>query len=177
MIADYRLNAIFCNKFLSVGGNFLTIAAQSHCYGVMSRISRSALLPFTVEQVFALVNDIQCYPQFMEGCVEAVIHSADAQCIEATLTLAKGGIKQSFTTRNHLRAPESMVMELVEGPFNHFEGQWTFVDLQGHACKVSLELDFTVANKVVGMAATKLFDSASNNLVDALVKRAKQVYG
>lgn len=143
----------------------------------MTHINRSALLPFRSEAIFELVNDIEAYPLFMDGCVGAKILKHDWQVIEARLDLARGGIKQSFTTRNRLDSPKSIHMELVEGPFSRFDGRWFFQSLSEDACKVILDLQFTVSNKVVGIAVKRLFDSVSNNMVDAVCKRAGDVYG
>lgn len=142
----------------------------------MASIHRSALLPYSAKQMFDLVNDIESYPSYMDGCVGSEVFFRDASFIEARLDLSKGGIKQSFATRNRLLEPESITMELVEGPFSHFEGIWRFAHLQDRACKVSLDLEFTVSNKLVGLAAKRLFDSVAGNLVDALCHRARVVY-
>ncbi len=143
----------------------------------MPAINRSALLPYSQRQLFDLVNDVEAYPQYLEGCVGAqVLHSDDAT-MEARLELARGGIAQSFTTRNRLWAPESIILELEEGPFERFAGRWHFQALGEAACKVSLELDFAVRSSLFGVAAGRLFDRVTNNLVDAVVRRAGQVYG
>jgi ribosome-associated toxin RatA of RatAB toxin-antitoxin module len=133
-------------------------------------------MPYSAQQMFDLVNDIDAYPLYMDGCVGAQVLRRDDALIEARLDLSRGGIRQSFTTRNRLVAPSSIVMELVEGPFTEFEGNWAFKALQEDACKVSLDLRFSVSNKVVGMAARKLFDSVTGNLVDALCQRAREIY-
>lgn len=143
----------------------------------MTHINRSALLPYSSEAIFDLVNDIEAYPLYMDGCVGAKIVKKEWQVIEAQLDLAKGRIRQSFTTRNRLDSPKSIHMELVEGPFSRFDGRWFFQSLSEDACKVILDLQFSVSNKLVGMAARRLFDSVSNNMVDAVCQRASIVYG
>jgi ribosome-associated toxin RatA of RatAB toxin-antitoxin module len=143
----------------------------------MTRIDRSALLHYSAEDMFALVNDIEAYPVFMKGCVGAQVLSRASDTIEARLDLARGGIKQSFVTRNTLRAPEEILLQLVDGPFETFEGKWGFQKLKEDACKVTLELSFSMSNSLVGKAAKKLFEPVATNLVDALCKRAKEVYG
>ncbi len=143
----------------------------------MTTINRSALLPYAAVQVFDLVNDIESYPHFMEGCVAAQVLRANEDVIEARLELAKAGISQSFSTRNRLHGREAIELELLEGPFEYFRGRWEFAALDDMACKVSLRLEFTVNNRMLGAAATRLFDSVTNNLVDALSRRARQVYG
>lgn len=143
----------------------------------MPHINRTALLPFTDQQMFDLVNDVMAYPHYLDGCVHAVILEQTSTTMVASLSLEKRGIKMSFTTQNVLDTPKSIVMNLHEGPFETFEGRWFFQRLNDEACKVILDLQFTLSGRVVDLAIRKLFDSVSNNMVDAMVKRAKEVYG
>jgi ribosome-associated toxin RatA of RatAB toxin-antitoxin module len=143
----------------------------------MTTISRSALLPYTASRLFDLVNDIESYPEYMDGCVGAQVIRREAALVEARLDLAKGGITHSFSTRNRLQGTELITLELMEGPFEYFEGRWGFQALGDAACKMSLQLEFSVNSKVLGVAATKLIELVTDNLVDALGKRARQLYG
>jgi ribosome-associated toxin RatA of RatAB toxin-antitoxin module len=113
----------------------------------------------------------------MDGCVGAKILAQDAGQMEARLDLAKSGMRYSFVTRNRLFPPDRIELELVEGPFEKFSGQWSFQPLQEHASKVSLHLEFELSSRLLGFAARKIFDGIANQMVDALVKRAHQVYG
>ena len=142
-----------------------------------TNIHRSALLLFPAQAMFDLVNDIESYPAFMDGCVAAEVLNRSTNCVEARLHLAKAGIRQSFTTRNSLNAPVSIQMELVDGPFDSFAGRWGFDRLRDDACKVSLHLAFRMNNGLAGRAAGKLFDSMANGLVDSVCRRARVVYG
>ena len=143
----------------------------------MTTISRSALLPHTAPELFELVNDIESYPLFMDGCVGATILRREGQLLEARLDLSKGGITQSFTTRNTLEGAQSIRLELVEGPFDFFEGRWGFQGLGDAACKVSLHIEFDIHHSVLGVAAGKLFERVSNKLVESVSRRAKVIYG
>lgn len=143
----------------------------------MTQISRSALLPYDPKALFDLVNDVPAYPQYMVGCVGAEVLSREADAMVARLDLAKGKLRYSFTTRNTLFEPDAVKMELVEGPFEEFSGEWRFLVLGPKACKVTLDLRFTLSNKVAAVAAKGLFQTMSDTLVDALCKRAKVVYG
>lgn len=143
----------------------------------MTIIERSALLPYQPRQLFDLVNDIEAYPTFMDGCVGAQVLRRDDDIVEARLDLAKSGVSQSFTTRNRVVDARHISLELVEGPFDGFAGSWEFLPLGQAACKISLSLRFTVNNAVLGAAASRLFDSVTNNLVSAVEKRARQLYG
>lgn len=143
----------------------------------MSHIHRTALLPYSDQQMFVLVNDVAAYPQYMDGCVAAIVHEQSADAMLATLKLEKKGIKMQFSTRNQLDAPKSIVMQLEDGPFDRFEGRWFFQSLQADACKVVLDLQFSLNSRLMAVAAKKLFDGVANNMVDAMVQRAKRVYG
>ncbi|TXS91261.1 type II toxin-antitoxin system RatA family toxin [Parahaliea maris] len=143
----------------------------------MTNINRSALLPYRAAQIYDLVNDIEAYPSFMEGCVGATVLHREPGLVEARLDLSKGGISQSFSTRNFLEENRAIRLELLDGPFDRFHGCWDFKALGETACKVSLQLEFTASNAVLGLAAARLFDKVTNNLVDALAQRAMQVYG
>ena len=143
----------------------------------MPILERSALLPYPADQVYRLINDIEAYPQFMKGCVGAEILVQEESFIEARLDLQKAGIKQSFTTHNRLEPPSLIDMKLLDGPFSDFSGQWEVQELNELACKVTLSLNFTLSNRVVSAAAGALFNPVADNLVDALVKRANELYG
>ncbi len=142
----------------------------------MTSINRSALVEYSAEQMFDLVNDIEHYPQFMQGCVSAQVLSQSDTELVGELRLAKAGISQQFTTKNTLLRPERIDMSLVEGGFKNFTSQWTFDALTTNACKVSLSMEFEFKSGLMGFAAEKLFSSSANNLVDAIVQRAHEVY-
>jgi ribosome-associated toxin RatA of RatAB toxin-antitoxin module len=144
---------------------------------VSSKIERSALVGYSASQMYALVNDIESYPNFMDGCVGAEVLRRGDNWLEARLDLAKAGVKQSFATRNELFPPYRMTMDLLEGPFQFLRGVWEFTPLSDHACKVSFTLQFEMKNRLLGMAVGKLFEGVGNRQVEALCERAKHIYG
>ncbi len=143
----------------------------------MTVINRNALLPFSARQLFDLVSDVESYPVYMEGCVGVTVLRAEEHLVEARLDLARGGITQSFSTRNRMLAPEKITLELIDGPFEYFSGRWDFRALGDSACRMSLNLEFAVSSALLGAAASRLFDRVTNNLVDAVGRRAVQLYG
>lgn len=143
----------------------------------MTRINRSALVQHSAEQMFDLVNDIEQYPKFMQGCAEARLISATGEEMLGELRLSKAGISQRFVTRNQLDRPKSIVMTLEEGDFSAFDARWDFQPLSENACKVTLAMQFQFKSSLMNFAGEKLFSSVANNLVDAIVKRGKEVYG
>lgn len=143
----------------------------------MTVIERSALVPYPARAMYDLVNDIEAYPRFMEGCAGAQVLARTPESIEARLDLAKGGVRYSFTTRNRLLPPNRIELSLVEGPFQSFSGYWTFDELRADACKVALHLQFEMAGRLRNFAVKTLFNGVANQLVDALVQRAHALYG
>lgn len=143
----------------------------------MHSVQRSAMVNYSARQMFDLVNDIESYPKYMDGCVGARILKRGDSWLEARLELGKGALTQSFVTRNQLEPPHRMTLSLVDGPFSRFEGQWTFTPLGDNACRVQLQLAFAMKNRLLGMAAGKLLEAVTNRQVDALCARARVIYG
>lgn len=142
----------------------------------MTRIERSALVPFSPEQMFALVNDIESYPEFMPGCSGATILARGDDWLDARLDLLRMGFKQSFSTRNTLQPPATMSMSLLDGPFSSMEGEWNFEMLTESACKVTFWLEFDVRNPILAMTLPTLMEQVTSEQVDALCQRARDVY-
>jgi ribosome-associated toxin RatA of RatAB toxin-antitoxin module len=140
-------------------------------------LTRSALVMFSAQQMFDLVNDIEAYPLFMQGCVAAKVLSREPNRVTARLELQKMGIKQAFTTCNTLVPGESIHLQLQEGPFKRFEGLWRFIPLQANACKVEFSLTYEFGNLLLGLAAGKWMEAVASEQVDALCARARVVYG
>lgn len=143
----------------------------------MPTIERSALVPYSAPQMFELVNNIEDYPRFLPWCSSTKIHSRSETEVEATLDIAWSGIHKSFTTRNFLSPSDRMVMKLVEGPFKHLEGRWSFTQLGESGCKVIMDLEFELAGGMLDRFFQPVFNHIANSLVDAFCKRAVEVYG
>ncbi|WP_066014541.1 type II toxin-antitoxin system RatA family toxin [Endozoicomonas atrinae] len=143
----------------------------------MPRISRSALVMYSAEQMYDLVSDIESYAEFLPGCAGGRIDRQEGEQLEATLEVAKSGLRHSFSTRNKMIPGKSIEMQLLEGPFKHLSGVWTFQPLGDDGCKVSLELEFEMSNKLTQATLGGLIGQMMNAMVDAFGKRAKQIYG
>lgn len=142
----------------------------------MTSITRSALVMYSAEQMYNLVNDVESYPQFLPGCAATELISQTDEELVASLTISKVGVNQTFTTRNKLHFPERMELSLVDGPFSRFVGIWHFQRLSDEACKVTFDMDFEVNNKLAGIALGVVFKQMATTMVDSFVSRAQQVY-
>jgi ribosome-associated toxin RatA of RatAB toxin-antitoxin module len=142
-----------------------------------THIQRSALLPYPAQALYDLVNDVPRYSEFLPWCSAARILEQSDGHMKARLEIAKGGLSQHFVTENTLVPGQSIVMDLVEGPFNQLHGVWTFKALGEKACKISLDLSFDYAGPIVRATLGPLFNQAANTFVDAFCQRAKELHG
>lgn len=144
----------------------------------MTTITKSALVEYSAEQMFQLVDDIPHYAEFLPWCRSAKEVERTENEVRASLEIAHSGLHKSFTTRNQLLQNQSIEIHLVEGPFRHLYGIWRFEPLgDGQASKVSLEMDFEFSSKILSMTFGKVFTFIASSLLDAFVKRAKEIYG
>ncbi|GAA4881181.1 SRPBCC family protein [Ferrimonas pelagia] len=142
----------------------------------MPEINRSALVRFSAAQMYALVNDVAAYPQFLPGCVGSEVVSVSDGAMLASVSVKKAGIAQSFTTENRLEPDQAIHMALKEGPFRQLTGSWRFTSLREDACKVELSLQFEFANVLVEKAFGKVFNDLAQSMVQSFSQRAKEVY-
>jgi ribosome-associated toxin RatA of RatAB toxin-antitoxin module len=143
----------------------------------MPKITRTALVSHAPEQMFDLVNDFSAYPDFLPWCSGARVLSASETEIIGELTIQKGAIRQIFSTRNTLTRPSRIDLSLVDGPFRALSGHWQFEAVGDNACRVSLELEFEFAGRLIAMAIGAVFSQIAGSLVDAFCDRADQLYG
>jgi len=127
--------------------------------------------------MYALVDDIGAYAEFLPWCSESRVLRRDADSVEASLGISYGKLNKTFTTRN-INSPHQLIeMQLVDGPFRRLHGKWMFIPLGDEGCKVELKLEFEFSNRLLDMTVGPVFSQIANSLVDAFSQRAKQVYG
>ena len=136
------------------------------------RVNHSAILPYSCEQMYELVNHVSAYPDFIPHCSEVKILPNH----QFTIYLKKGPFSHSFTTQNTCIFPHQIKLNLIDGPFSFFEGQWTFEPLGPNACKVSIHLNFEIKNIILNKTFGKLFDNLANQMLDAFCQRAAEIY-
>jgi ribosome-associated toxin RatA of RatAB toxin-antitoxin module len=140
------------------------------------RIHKTALVPYSIDNMFTLVSDIRRYPEFLPWCKYVAISSQNDSQVIASITMSRAGLEKSFTTTNVVKTNESIDMRLLEGPFNHLEGRWNFEALGEEGCKISLKMAFEIRNPVLRLSLEPVFTKIVNTLVDAFVKRANELY-
>lgn len=142
----------------------------------MPTIHRTAIVPYSPEKMYQLVNAIADYPQFLPWCKASTIISASEDEIRANLLLARGGLEKSFTTCNRLQKNKMIEIRLLDGPFHHLEGFWQFEAVE-QGCHITLNLEFEFAGKLLSLAFGPVFNQVANSLVEAFSRRAQELYG
>ena len=139
----------------------------------MREVKRSALVAQSPARLFALINDVERYPEFVPGCTHARIESRTATEIVATMGVRRGALRAEFTTRNDLLPDRRVRMHLVRGPFRVLEGEWLLSPIGDAGCRVELTMRFAFSNPVSGVIFEPLFAATVASLLDAFVARAR----
>jgi ribosome-associated toxin RatA of RatAB toxin-antitoxin module len=149
--------------------------------GCMREVHRNAIVAYSAAQMYAVVNDVARYPEFVPWCPRAQVHEVSASAMVATLEIARGGLTTSIRTCNRLVPDASIELEQVEGPLKAFLGTWTFTPIRRDGlevgCQVDLHVRFDFKSRALALVFGPLFMASWNSLVDAFVSRADALYG
>lgn len=146
----------------------------------MKTVNKSVLIWYSPREMYDLVIDVKRYSEFLPWCESTRILEEHGDGMTAELTISFGGVRQTFTTRNVHTTDSQVDMELLDGPFSHLDGQWSFLALgdgSQRACKVELVVNYRLNSSTLGKLAAPAIDKIATDLVGAFVKRAEQVYG
>jgi ribosome-associated toxin RatA of RatAB toxin-antitoxin module len=144
----------------------------------MREIKHSALVAQPPARLFALINDIESYPQFIPWCTHAKVLSKSDSEIVATIGVRQGPLHSEFTTRNQLEQDRRILMHLVTGPFKMLEGEWLLTPIAptvggGCGCRVQLTMKFAFKNPLTAVLFEQKFAETAASLMDAFVARAR----
>ncbi len=139
-------------------------------------VERSLLLPYSPGQMYALVNDVVRYPEFLPGCATARVIEADAVHMVAAIEIRKGPLHLSFTTRNRLDPDRRIEMELIDGSFRALRGAWSFGDIAGEGVRATLSLEYDFAARAARLLLEPVFDRVCQSVVSAFARRASEIY-
>jgi ribosome-associated toxin RatA of RatAB toxin-antitoxin module len=142
----------------------------------MQVVERSALVTYTAAQMFALVNDVARYPEFLPWCVGARVEDLASGERIAALKVARGVLQTEFTTRNTLQQDAQIDMKLMHGPFRNLTGEWRFEPIGTRGSRVSFRIEFEFKNRLSATAFNAVFESMCGTIIDAFVLRARTIY-
>lgn len=144
----------------------------------MSTHAEKRLLPYTPDQLYALVADVERYPEFLPWCLAARINRREADTIWADLIIGFKMIRERFTSRVKL-SPEDRRIDVAytDGPFKYLNNHWIFDPRPDDKCEIDFYVDFEFKNRMLQGLMHVLFDEAVRRMVNAFEARAKALYG
>ena len=134
------------------------------------------VLPYTPEQLFALVADVERYPEFLPWCVGARIRKRQPGLVVADLIIGFKMFRERFTSQVRLDPPRRIDVTYTEGPFRYLENHWIFDPAPG-GCRVDFFVDFEFKSRLLQRVIELLFHEAVRRMVAAFEGRAEQLYG
>lgn len=142
----------------------------------MQLVERSALVNHTAAQMFALVNDVARYPEFLPWCIGARVEEVSPTERIAALKISRGVLQTEFTTRNTLLQDAQIRMQLLHGPFRDLWGEWRFDAIGTRGSRVYFRVEFEFKNRLSATAFNAVFEALCGTIIDAFVQRAQAVY-
>ncbi|MCC7327679.1 MAG: type II toxin-antitoxin system RatA family toxin [Burkholderiales bacterium] len=141
----------------------------------MREVHKTALVAHGAEAMFDLIEAAEDYPHFLPWCAGATILERSDEVVVARIIVNYLGVRLDFTTRNPKRRPEWMAIDLEQGPFRRFAGDWHLKPLGAAGCRVEFNLRYDFASPVLARMAGPVFGRIANALVDAFVARADEM--
>lgn len=143
----------------------------------MTEVVRTVLVGYSAERMFALVDAVERYPEFLPWCSGSEISRNGTGEARASLHISYKGVSQSFTTDNTIVPGREILMRLVNGPFRSLDGTWRFLPLAEDACKIEFTLNYEFSSGLLDKLVGPVFGHIAGTMVDAFLKRAENLYG
>lgn len=143
----------------------------------MPKIRDSKRLPYSCEQMFDLVADVDKYSEFLPWVVATRVRADSATEMTADMLVGFKAIREKFTSRVTKDRPRAILVHYVDGPLRDLDNSWTFEPAGENACRLDFSVDFTFKNKVFEALAGQYADRAFRKMVDAFETRADELYG
>ena len=134
-------------------------------------------LPYTPEQLYSLVSDIEKYPEFLPWCIALRIRKRDAAQINADMIIGFKVFREKFTTRVSLDPPYRLDVEYLDGPFKYLNNHWIFNPMGEGACEIDFFVDFEFKSMILQKAIGVVFNEAVQKMINAFEARAHKIYG
>lgn len=133
------------------------------------------ILPFTPQQMYDLVVDVDRYPEFLPWCVKTRTFDFRPNQFTAELTISFRGMRESFQTVDRIIPNQEVKVSLLKGPFSHLENTWKFQPAPG-GTRVEFYIDFRFQNRIIDLTMGPLFSHAARQMVAAFRNRAHAIY-
>lgn len=143
----------------------------------MPKHEETRRLPYTPEQMFDLVADVQSYEQFLPWVSAIRVRSNSETEMVADMIVGFKGLSESFTSRVLKERPNSVHVDYLDGPLKHLSNDWRFRPDGEGGVLVDFTVDFAFKNRLFEMIAGQMFDKALRKMIGAFETRAAQLYG
>ncbi|RLA18406.1 MAG: ubiquinone-binding protein [Gammaproteobacteria bacterium] len=143
----------------------------------MMKVERSALVKHSAEKMYKLVDGVEDYPDFLPWCDGSRVIRRTTNETVGEINIARAGFHKTFSTQNHNIPHSRIELKLLDGPFSHLEGAWSFNALREDACKISLDMEFEFSNRLANIAFAKIFHHICSTMIESFCNRADEVYG
>lgn len=143
----------------------------------MHHVRKVEEVPYSPDQMFRLVADVDRYQEFLPWCQESRVLETDGDEVVAELRVGYGMAGVTFATRNRNRPGEAIEMELERGPFDTLAGEWRFESRPGGGTRLTLDLRFELATHLLETTFASVLGRAASRLASAFRHRAEAVYG
>ena len=140
----------------------------------MPSVRKSVIVPHACDTMFALVDDVERYPEFLPWCGGSKVLAKRADGKTARLDINYLGVTASFTTDNVNVPGKSIALALKKGPFKKLFGKWTFKPLAKDGCRVELAIDYTLSSGPLEALVGLVFGQIVETLVERFVERAAE---
>jgi Oligoketide cyclase/lipid transport protein len=135
------------------------------------------LLPYSREQVFDLVADVERYPEFLPWCLACRIKRRESPALfTADLIIGFKMIRERFTSRVGLFRPDRIDVTYQDGPFRYLNNHWHFEVTDNGGCEIDFYIDFEFKSKTLQRVIGTLFNEAVQRMVNAFELRATSLY-
>ena len=143
----------------------------------MPRHSETRHLPYTPEQLFAMVADIEKYDEFLPWVVAVRIKSSSADETVADLVVGFAAFKERFTSKVALHRPNRITVDYIDGPLKYLHNDWTFTPSPDGGTELCFAVDFAFKSRLFETLAGQMFDRALRRMTSAFEQRADALYG
>jgi len=135
------------------------------------------ILPYSPEQLFEMVADVERYPEFLPWCVAARIRRREGTVFFADLVIGFKMVRERFTSKVTLVPGQRVDVTYTEGPFHHLDNHWVFNPMPDGTTEIDFYVDFEFRSKLLQTLIGALFNEAVRLMVAAFERRASQLYG
>ena len=142
----------------------------------MPKFTENKLLPYTAEQLFAMVSDVGRYPEFLPWCIGARVYNRTPDRFDADVIIGFKMFREKFTSRVTLKHPNAVDVDYISGPMKQLYNHWRFTNQPDGSCMVEFAVEFEFRNRVLEQMIGRVFTEATERMIDAFEERAHTLY-